>query len=105
MAFTLVNGTDEQTIVELAQQTSIVYISMDFSDVIGPIIIKEYEKIDGLNYALVSTAQYPADFAESVNGVSITHAQLNCSYKVTLTTQVPEGADKSIPYRYGVELR
>ena len=103
MAFTLLNNDTEQKFLEFEAKTALIYISMDLSSIAGTITIREYEKVDGANYTLLSSAEFPTDFPVGIKSVNITHSQLNCDYKVTLQAAVPEGYDRQIPYRFGVE--
>jgi len=91
--------------LEFPPATAMIYISIDVSSIVGSVIIREYERTDGVNYSLLSSAEHPADFTDGIKTVIIAYSQLNCDYRVTLRTPVPEGADRQIPYRYGVEAK
>jgi len=103
MAFTLLNNDTEQKFLEFEAKTALIYISMDLSTITGTVVIREYEKVDGVNYTLLSSAEFPGDFPTGIKSINIAHSQLNCDYKVTLQAAVLEGYDRQIPYRFGVE--
>jgi len=98
------NNTNEQTIVEYAADIEELEHHFDMSNLTQKAEIREYEEIDGSNPRQITMKVYPDDFDPSTTAIVLRHFQLNQDYKITLKSQVAEGASRNVPYVYLMEI-
>lgn len=103
--FSLLNGLVEQDAIVFAASKQIINARLDLSNLTQNTNIREYEKVDGVNYRELSNKLWPTQFDTGCTGVSFSFTQADAAYKITLQSTIAEGADRSVPTRSTVESR
>jgi len=75
-------------------------IRLDLSNLTKRTLVRVHEKIDGANYMVVDSIIWDTNMND---GVAIGSFLFNKNIKVSLTSYILEGAQRSVPYRYKVE--
>jgi hypothetical protein len=75
-------------------------ILLDLSALTQTTTIRVYIKIDGVNYELVNSIEYPTDLPVGATGLPIQLYPLSVEWKITIQSSFAEGAARDIPYRY-----
>jgi len=93
-------GVTEQDALVSDASTRRVSVRFDMIGFAQDVIVREYERIDGVNYREVSYKTFPTDFDTGCEAVYIEFIQANADYRVTFQSVVSEGVAISVPYRY-----
>jgi hypothetical protein len=80
-------------------------ILFDLNNLVQNIEVREYHKVDGTNYRQTSFKTWTTDFDTGAKALEFDVVQMDCDYKITITSVVAQGAAKDIPYRYMWETR
>lgn len=103
--FTLVVSTGEQVIAEFTTLRDLVHIDLDLDELTVDATIEIFEKTDGGNYVLVTTALFPDDFNDNVLVVGAELDGGGQDIKLTITTPIAEAMSRTIPYSLEVTTR
>ena len=95
-------GVGEQDSLEISPAELIEHaiVLLDMNALTQNITIRNYIKIDGTNYRLISSAVFPTDFPTNAKGVPIDLYPMSVDWKITLQSAVTEGVARDVPYRY-----
>ena len=99
------NGTTEDDVIEVTNNLNKVVISLDVSLLTQNTTIRTYEKIDGTNYELTSSAIFPTEFDTGAEAVRILLNGKNRDQKLTFQSGTSEGATRDIPFSRVDEVR
>jgi hypothetical protein len=96
------NGVGEVDALEVTPSTLTDYpiLLLDMNALTQKTTIRNYVKVNGVDYRLLSSAVFPDDFPTDAKAVPIVLYPLSVAWKFSLQSAVAEGADRAIPYRY-----
>lgn len=95
-SFNKVDDLLKQTIIEVLANDDIVTISLDGVNLTQKSTFTIEEKIDAATYEIIQSATFPKDF--DGNGISLTMDGKGQDQKITIQSQVLEGAVRAIPF-------
>lgn len=98
--YTHLNNLLEQDVLVFASATQDINLRLSMDNITQNTNIREYEKIDGITYDQLTNRIYPTDFDTNNKGIVLSFPQAGRLYKVTMQSQIVEGANKSVPYVY-----
>jgi len=95
-------GVGEQDSLEIspAELTEYKIVLLDMNALTQDTTIRNYIKIDGTNYRLISSAVFPTDFPTNAKGVPIELYPMSVGWKITLQSGVTEGVSRNVPFRH-----
>ena len=77
-------------------------LTLDMNALTQTTTVRTYVQVDGVNYRLVDTAQFPTDFPTNTKAVVTDLMPGSRTMKVTLQSAVAEGVARNVPYFYVV---
>ncbi len=104
-SYSHLNNTNEQDVLIFNATMQDVNTYLDMSNITQTSTIREYLKLDDVNYRQLTAKVFPTDFDTSTKSISISFKQPNKDYKVTLQSSVAEGSAKAIFYVIRTEPR
>ena len=94
--FSLPNGITEQDMLEFVGNDDAIVVTLDGTNLLQTTTITVQEKIDGINYRIIQSKSYPADFSSV--GVKIALDGKGRDQKITLQSSIAEGSAKNVPH-------
>ena len=94
------NNTTENDVLVFAAAKLKIDLFLDMVNIAQSTTIREYIKVDGTTYRLISQKVFPTDFDTNTKAISISFEQPNRDYKVTFQSGTAEGSAKDVPYTY-----
>lgn len=100
-----VDNISQQNVEELVNLRDLIHIDLDMDELSQNMIIKIFEKTDGITYSQIEKAIFPTDFDTGVKILGIILDGGGNDMKLTLQSSIAEGMDRTIPYTLEVLTR
>jgi hypothetical protein len=93
------NDLVENDAIVVAAGTQLVDIEIDLSNLAQANTLREYVKVDGVNYQQISSKIFPTDYDPLTKVATFYYPQKGVAYKITMQSSVLEGGVKNVPFR------